>query len=584
MTNAEVAALLSETAVLLELAGENPFRTRAYERAAMAVAGSSRPVCELSEKELLEIPGVGASIAAHIREAAGCGAFGDLRRLRERFPAGLLELLRVPGLGPKRARFLFDAAGVKDLESLKAACEAGKLKGLKGFGDKIIANILEGLSFAEVKPRLLNWEARGLARELVAALKRMGGVGAVEAAGSLRRGRETVGDIDILAASADGAKVTEAFVHLPQVLKVLGVGETKASVLLAAAPTRGAAGVQCDLRVVPAASFGAALQYFTGSKDHNVALRQWALKRHLTVNEYGVFKLGDKEQKQPVAGRTEAEVYEALGLAYIPPELRENRGEIEAAAAGKLPRLVTLSDIRGDLHNHSNHTDGRHSLEEMARAAKERGWEWVALGDHSRSLTVARGLDEKRLRASFKELEGLRAKVKGIELFRSMEVDILEDGRMDYPDDVLDEIDVVVASVHSRFKQPLEQMTARLCRAAANRRVDVMGHLSGRLLNKRPGYAFDPERVLKAAAGAGTACEINGQPDRQDLDDVSARRVRELGGALALTTDAHSTSEFQFMEMAVTVARRAWLEPKDLLNCKSAKELREWLAARAAKP
>ena len=576
MTNAEVAALLSETAVLLELAGENPFRTRAYERAAMAVAGSSRPVCELSEKELLEIPGVGDSIAAHIREAAGGGTFGDLRRLRERFPAGLLELLRVPGLGPKRARFLFDAAGVKNLESLRAACEAGKLKGLKGFGDKIIANILEGLSFAETKPRLLNWEARGLARELVAALKRMGGVGAVEAAGSLRRGRETVGDIDILAAGADGAKVTEAFVHLPQVLKVLGVGETKASVVLAA-------GVQCDLRVVPAASFGAALQYFTGSKDHNVALRQWALKRHLTVNEYGVFKLGDKEQKKPVAGRTEAEVYEALGLAYIPPELRENRGEIEAAAAGKLPRLVTLSDVRGDLHNHSTHTDGRHSLEEMARAAKERGWEWVALGDHSGSLTVAHGLDEKRLRASFKELEGLRAKVKGIELFRSMEVDILEDGQMDYADDVLDEIDVVVASVHSRFKQTPERMTARLCRAAANRRVDVMGHLSGRLLNKRPGYAFDPERVLKAAAGAGTACEINGQPDRQDLDDASARRMHELGGPIVLTTDAHSTSGYDFMELAVTVARRAWLEPKDLLNCKSAKELRAWLAARTPK-
>ena len=573
MTNAEISALLSEMAVLLELAGENPFRVRAYQRAALAVGGSPRPLCDLPEKELREVPGVGANIAAHIREAAGCGAFADLRALRERFPAGLLELLRVPGLGPKRARFLHDTAGVRDLASLRAAAEGGKLAGLKGFGEKLIANILEGLAFAAEKPRLLNWDARQLAAELTAALKALPGVAAVEAAGSLRRGREPVGDLDLLAAAADGGKVTEAFTRLSQVRRVLGVGETKATVLLAG-------GVQCDLRVVPAASFGAALQYFTGSKDHNVALRQWALRRGLTVNEYGVFRLADKKQESPLAGRTEVEVYRALGLAYIPPELRESRGEIEAAAKGTLPRLVELKDVRGDFHNHSSHTDGRDSLEEMARAAKERGWEWVALGDHSRSLTVARGLDEKRLRASLRELDGLRRKVKGIELMRSMEVDILQDGAMDYPDEVLDEIDVVVGSVHSRFKQPPAEMTARLCRAASNRRVDIIGHLSGRLINKRPACAFDAEQVLRAAAAAGTAFEINGQPDRQDVTDITARRIRELGGPVVLATDAHSIAEFGFMEMAVTVARRAWLGPEEILNCLSAREVREWLAQR----
>jgi DNA polymerase (family X) len=354
---------------------------------------------------------------------------------------------------------------------------------------------------------------------------------------------------------------------------VLAAGKTKASVRLIG-------GLQCDLRVVPSASFGAALQYFTGSKDHNVALRELALKRGLTLNEYGVFKLSDKSMKRPLAGRTEQEVYAALGLPYIEPELRENRGELEAAREGRLPRLVTLDDIKGDFHNHSTHTDGRHTLERMAQGARERGWEWVALGDHSQSLTITNGMDVDRLRRSFKELQAVRKKVPGIALLRSMEVDILEDGRMDYPDEVLDEIDVVIASVHSRFKQPPEQMTRRLVRAASNRRVDIMGHLSGRLINRRPAYGFDAEAVLEAAGKTGTAVEINGQPDRQDVDDVRARRARELGSPLALDSDAHSTGEYGFMEMAVTVARRAWLEPKDCLNCMGYSELRGWLAAR----
>ncbi|MBI4348001.1 MAG: DNA polymerase/3'-5' exonuclease PolX [Elusimicrobia bacterium] len=575
MTNGEVAALLSEMAVLLELAGENPFRVRAYQRASLALASLPRPVCGLSEKELKQIPGVGAGIAAAIVEIAGGGTFADLRTLRERFPAGLIGLLRVPGLGPKRARILFDTAGIDSLERLKAAASAGKLKGLKGFGDKVIESILKGLEFAAEKPRLLWWDARALVGELLGAVRALPGVAKAEAAGSFRRGRETIGDLDILVAASDGGAVIDAFTRFPQFARVLAAGDTKASVVHAT-------GVQIDLRVVPEASFGAALQYFTGSKDHNVALREWALKRGLMVNEYGVFKKDDTKHARPLAGKTEAEVYRALGLGWIPPELRENRGELAAAAAGRLPRLVEAKDVKGDFHNHSTHTDGRHSLEQMARAALARGWEWVALGDHTQSLTVASGLDVPRLRATIRELAEIRKKVKGIELLRSMEVDILEDGRLDYEDPVLDEIDVVIGSVHSRFKQPPEEMTARLVKAASNRRCDIIGHLSGRLINKRPAYGFDAEAVLRAAAETGTAFEINGQPDRQDVDDVRARRCRELGGPLAVDTDAHSTGEFDFMEMALVIARRAWLEPKDLLNCLSYRELREWLKGRSS--
>jgi len=482
-------------------------------------------------------------------------------------------MLRLPGLGPKRARFLFETAGVASVAQLKKALDAGKIAGLPGFGAKTAENLRKGLSFAEAPARMLWLSAREQADTIVETVRGWPDVTRVEVAGSLRRGKETVGDADILAASADGSAVIARFVTLGAVERVLASGPTKASVRLAG-------GLQCDLRVVPEASFGAALQYFTGSKDHNVKVRQLALKRGLTLNEYGVFRLSDKKMKKPVAGRTEEEVYAALGLPYIEPELREDRGEIEAAQEGKLPRLVTLEDVRGDFHNHSTHTDGRYSLEQMARGAQKQGWEWVALGDHSKSLTVTNGLSVPRLRATIKEVERLQKKLPGIKLMRSMEVDILEDGRLDYEDEVLDEIDVVVASVHSRFKQPGDEMTRRIARAAANRKVDILGHLSGRLINKRPAYEFDAEAVLAAAGKAGTAVEINGQPDRQDVDDSRARRAKELGSPLALDTDAHSLGEFGHMQMAVTIARRAWLEPKDCLNCLSYKELRAWLAAR----
>lgn len=573
MTNAELAGLLAEMAVLLEIQGGDPFRARAYQRAAGAVAAHGRPLEKLSPKELLEVPGVGKSIAAHIAACGTSGCFPELLELRKRFPAGLRELLRLPGLGPKRARYLFETAGIASLEQLKGALESGRVKALPGFGAKAAENLARGLAFASEPERLLLADAKRLVEPILAALRSWPRVKAAEAAGSLRRGRETVGDLDVLAASSDGAAVIARFLRSGFASRVLAEGPTKASVLLPG-------GVQCDLRVVPPASFGAALLYFTGSKAHNVKLRGWAQRRKLTLNEYGLFKLSDKKFRSPLAGRTEAQVYAALRLEYIEPELREDRGELEASRDGKLPRLVRLADVKGDFHNHTSHTDGRQSMEEMAREARARGWQWAAIGDHSQSLTVTNGLDPARLRASFTELGRVRRAVPGIELMRSMEVDVLADGSLDYEDELLDEIDVVVASVHSRFKQSEPEMTRRLVAAASNKRVDILGHLSGRLLNRRPAYAFDADAVLEAAAGAGTAVEINGQPDRQDVDDARAMRARELGAPLALDSDAHSTREFDFLANAVNVARRAWLEPKHVLNCLSYPELREWLGAR----
>ena len=574
MTNAEIEALLAEAALLLELEGTEPFRARAYQRAARAAGAWSAPLESLTEDGLRELPGVGKGLAAHIRQACRTGSFPELEALRRRFPAGLRELLRVPGLGPVRARRLFESARVRGLEDLKGALEDGRVRRLPGFGAALARKIAEGLAFASVPARRLRRDVRRLVEPYLARLRAIPGVSNAEVAGSVRRGRETAADADLLAASEDGAAVVAAFVALPGVESVLSRGPEKASVRLSG-------GLQCDLRVVPASCYGAALQYFTGSKDHNVALRSLARRRGLTVSEYGVFRVADRRRLRPLAGRTEAEVYAALGLNYIEPELRENRGELEAAARGRLPRLIRASDVRGDFHNHSEHTDGIHSLEQMARGALDRGYEWVALGDHSRSLRVARGLSVAELKRTFAELDRVREAVKGIDLMRSMEVDVLEDGSLDYPDEVLDEIDVVVAAVHSAFGMPSAEMTRRLVRAASNPRTDVLGHISGRLIGKRPAYAFDAEEVLSAAAASGAAIELNGQPERLDADEAAARRAKELGAPLALGSDAHSVPQLAFIEDAVVIARRAWLEPGDVLNCLSLRELRSRFEERA---
>ncbi|MBI3550516.1 MAG: DNA polymerase/3'-5' exonuclease PolX [Elusimicrobia bacterium] len=572
MENSQIAAVFDEIATLLELAGENPFRIRAYRRASQMIAGLPKQLRDIPAEEHLDIPGIGKGIAANIAQLLAGGSCDDLDALRKRFPKGLLELILVPGLGPKRAKLLFDRLKIDSLDALRQATREGRLRELAGFGPKLEENILKGIEFAaESNKRMVYWDAKLIMDGLLLSMKDCPGVQQLEAAGSLRRGRETVGDLDLLCTARDGAKVIEFFTRLPQVSRIVGAGDTKATVRLAA-------GIQCDLRVVPPESFGAALQYFTGSKDHNVALRALAQGKGLTINEYGLFRKSDAKQSKPLAGKTEKELYERLGLPWIPPELRENRGEIEAAGAGTLPELVKLKDVRGDFHNHTSHTDGQNSVLEMAQAAEKRGWEWVAIGDHSRSLTVASGLSIDDLRKSFAELKRAQDKTPGIRLMRSMEVDVLKDGSMDYPDPVLKEIDVVIASVHSAFSQPEPEMTERIRRAASNPHVDMIGHLSGRLLGRRDGYRVGFEAVLEAARDNATAFEINGQPQRQDIPDVQARRVKELDVPLAVTTDAHAALQYDYMELAVTIARRAWLTRKDILNCLSHKDLLEWLA------
>lgn len=579
LSNSQIAERFEEMAALLELSGDNPFRIRAYRNSVQILLGLTRAVGDLPPEELLEIPGIGQGLAQHIQELLKTGKLVELDGLKSKFPAGLLQILQVQGLGPKRARFLFDRLKIASLSALKAAAEGGKLRGLPGFGEKLEANILKNLQLLEAgSKRMLWWEADLLMAEMLSALRSCPSVVELSPAGSLRRGKETVGDLDILCTARGGGRAVEFFTKLPQVERVMAAGESKAMVRLKA-------GVQCDLRVVPPESFGAALQYFTGSKEHNVALRELALRAGYSVNEYGLFKVGKGAKPKdgarpgrPVAGRTEREIYEKLGLQLIPPELRENRGELEAARRKDgLPDLIQLGDVRGDFHNHTRLTDGTHSLEEMARAAEGMGWEWVALGDHSQSLKVAHGLSVVDLKATQEELLSIQKKMPGIRLMRSMEVDILKDGALDYPDEVLGSLDVVVGSVHTLFQMPEDVMTERILTAMRHPRLHIVGHLSGRLLGKREGYAVNTERLLEEGASSQTAFELNGQPQRQDLPDVHARRARELGCPLALTTDAHHRDQFRYMQLAVTIARRAWLEKGDVLNTMSFKELKEWL-------
>ncbi|MBI2069858.1 MAG: DNA polymerase/3'-5' exonuclease PolX, partial [Elusimicrobia bacterium] len=525
------------------------------------------------------INGIGSAMASHIREIADTGALKELERLKKEIPTGVLKLLEIPNMGPKRAKALWETLNIESLDDLKRAAKEGKLRALPGFGEKLEQNILKGIDFAQAAAkRLLLWDARQLMNELIQALKSSGAFINIAPAGSLRRGKETVGDLDILGTAKDPGQAIEFFTRLPYVERVLGAGETKTTVWLKSQ-------IQCDLRVVHPDEWGAAMLYFTGSKEHNVTLRERVLKMGMTINEYGLFKLKKEKTKheagRKVASKTEEEIFKALGLKWIPPELRENRGEIEAAEKGKLPKLVELKDIKGDFHNHTKLTDGSNTLEEMAEAAKKMGWEWAFIGDHSQSLMVANGLTPKELRRTIEETKELNRKSKGFRIWRSMEVDILKDGSMDYEDEELKEIGVVIAAVHSNFKMPEQEMTQRIIKAAQNPHVDIIAHLSGRLINQREPYAVNTEEVLEACKKTNTALELNGQPQRHDLNDAQAKRAKEMSIPLAVTTDAHATRQFAFMELAVIIARRAWLEKKDLLNCLSAKEIAERFTLRA---
>jgi DNA polymerase (family 10) len=569
--NNDVADIFDEVADLLEIKGDNPFRVRAYRNAARTVAGLSRSVADLAaeEKGLDGIPGIGKDLAEKIRTIVATKSLPFLENLKKEIPQGLSTLMKIRGLGPKKVAVLYKNLQIASVEALKKALAAGKIRELPGFSVKTEQTLLEELGRTKVSDRGPDRFKRARAEQIVtplfAELKKAEGVEEIAIAGSYRRQAETVGDVDILAAAETSADITRRFVHYDDVIKVLAEGETKSSVVL-----RG--GLQVDLRVVPRASFGAAFHYFTGSKAHNIAVRTLGVKRKLKINEYGVFR-GAKM----IAGRTETDVYKTVGLPYIEPELREDRGELQAAAKGRLPHLVERKDIKGDLHAHTKATDGRFTALEMAEAAKARGYEYLAITDHSQHVTVARGMDAKRLAKSIREIDKLNAKLKGFTLLKSIELDILADGSLDLPDSILDELDLVVVSVHYNFKLPKEKQTERVIRALDNPRVNIFGHPSGRLINERPPYEIDLEKVMRAAVERGCFLEVNSHPDRLDLDDVHCQMAKGLGLKLALSTDAHSTDDLDLMRFGIGQARRGWIEPSDVINTRRLPELRKLL-------
>jgi DNA polymerase (family X) len=565
MENVAVARILAEIADLLEIKGENPFKIRAYRHAADCVAEAPERVADLPVERLRAYPGIGKDLAARIRELATTGALEYHQQLLQQVPSTLLELLQLQGLGPKTVALLHASLGIASLDALEQAAREGRLSTVRGIGPKKVESLLKALEDRrQFTGRHLMAEARQVAAGLLAYLRKRAPGADLDVVGSLRRGCETCGDLDILAAGA-GPELMDAFVAYRSVERVLGRGDTKASVQISK-------GYQADLRLVARESRGAALQYFTGSKAHNIELRDRAIRRGLKLNEYGLFALDDDRR---VAGTTEEEVYAALGLAWVPPELREHRGEIDAAAAGSLPRLVETADLRGDLHMHTTETDGRHGIEEMADAARALGYEYIAITDHSQALAMANGLDEARAIAHAARVRAIGARA-GIRLLAGVECDIRPDGTLDLDDACLAQMDYVVASVHSAFSLDEAQMTGRLLRAIEHPWVDAIGHPTGRLILRRPGYGIDLAQVADAAAAHGVALEINGQADRLDLSDVHARFARQRGAWIVLSTDAHSTGALASMPSAVTVARRAWLTPADILN---ARPLDEFLGA-----
>ncbi|MGE5755397.1 MAG: DNA polymerase/3'-5' exonuclease PolX [Planctomycetaceae bacterium] len=571
METERIAQVLDEMGTLLEVRGENPFRCRAYHNAAQALRGLSADLSEMiADGRLAEVPGIGETLYSKIVQLATTGRLPSYEELRRSTPPGLVALLRVPGLGPKKIKALHDALRIESLADLRAAAEAGTIAGLRGFGAKTEAKILDGINFVEsAGGRILQSHARRLVAPLFEAVRAHPEVLRAEICGSLRRRAETIGDLDLLFSARDPAPVLDHFVARPEVARVLAHGPTKASVRLAD-------GVQCDLRGVEDAQFPFALHYFTGSKAHNIALRRRALARGYTLNEYSLIG-----PDGPVACRTEADLFAALGLAEIPPELREDVGEIEAAERGPLPRLVDLGDLTGTFHCHTDWSDGGATLEEMAEAARSLGLSYLGIADHSRSAGYAGGLTVDRVRQQWEAIEGMNRRLGGqFRLFKGTECDILADGTLDYPDELLDGFDYVVASVHSRFGMPRAEMTARIVRAVRNPRVTMLGHPTGRLLLARDGYAVDLDAVIEAAAEAGMMIEINANPHRLDLDAVHCRRARARGVSIVINPDAHATGGLADLDYGIGVARRAGLGPDDVFNTAPAEAIARALQAR----
>lgn len=571
MDKNEVATILEEIGTILELQGENRFRCIAYTNAARAISQLEVSLEDLVEKgELATVPGIGETLKDKITTLVKTGQLPFYDELKKKTPPGLINLLRLPGLGPKKAKVLFDQLGIDDLTKLEAACKEGKVASLKGFGAKTQDKILEGLALVSTfGQRVRLDQALIVADALVTGLKKVKGIQRMQLCGSVRRCKETVADIDILVSSDHAAPIMEAFANLPQVQKVLGQGDTKTSVMVSAYGERGSRiTLNADLRVVTNTQFPFAVNYFTGSKEHNIAMRQRAIERGLKLNEYEL-----SGPKQSIQCKDEEDIYRALDLDYVPPELRENTGEIQAAAEHRLPRLVSADDIQGCFHNHTDWSDGGATLDEMAAAARKLGYKYLGIADHSQSLKMTNGLTPERVRMQQKLIDELNAKQNGFQVFKGTECDILPDGTLDYTDDVLDTFDYVVASVHTHFNQTQEEMTQRIVRAVSHPRVTMLGHATGRLILRRDGYKVDLEAVLQAAAKHGTMIEINASPHRLDLDWVYCKRAKALGVTLVINPDAHSTEELANVPFGVNVARRGWQEKENVFNTRSLDEV-----------
>ncbi|MFZ0270514.1 MAG: DNA polymerase/3'-5' exonuclease PolX [Acidobacteriaceae bacterium] len=565
MDNRSIAQLLADTADLLEISAGDPFRIRSYRRAAEAVESSTVQLSTIANdpKKLQEIPGIGKGMAANIQAIESAGTLPLREELLLKYRPTMLELLRLPGMGPKTVALLWDALQVASVEDLEKAIAEGRLEGLPRFGEKLIEKLRKGIAdYKERSGRFLIDDAETAAEKLIAYLKEFPGIETILPAGSLRRGRDTVGDLDILATGPGCAEdcvgaAVEYVANYPAANTMLAKGQNKVSFRLRS-------GLQVDVRLLPVGSYGAALQYFTGSKMHNVSIRQRALKRGYTLSEYALAKVEDGSF---VAGATEEEIYAALGLDWIPPELRENNGEIEAAEEHRLPVLIEEGDIRGDVHMHTVETDGKNTIREMAEAGVARGYEYIAITDHSKNLAMTMGLDDKRAVEHIARIRSVDREMEGkIRIFAGIEVDILADGALDLSDEVLAQMDVVIASVHSLFNMPQEQMTERMLKALSNPYVRILGHPTGRLLLRREPYSLDLETVLRKAAELGCAVEHNAYPDRLDLCDRDLRLAKELGCRIAINTDAHHTSHLAKMRYGIEQLRRAWLTKQDVLN------------------
>ena len=567
--NAEIAEIFETLADLLAVRGENPFRIRAYRNAARTIRGNSRSMAELlaEGRDLSELRNIGKDLAGKIATIVETGRLPLLDELSSRTPKALSELMKIEGLGPKRVKILYEKLRVRSLADLERALRRGKVRELPGFGPKTEQMISERLErFAGREQRWKLIDAEDVAEPLVKYLRGVKGVKEVAVAGSYRRRKETVGDLDLLVTAAGSSPVIERFVKYDEVAEIVSQGTTRSTVRLRS-------GLQVDLRVVPQVSYGAALYYFTGSKSHNIAIRRIAAGRKLKLNEYGLFR-GDER----IAGRTEQELLKTLRLRWIPPELREDRGEIEAARRGRLPELVTLDDIRGDLHSHSRVTDGQDSVEGMARAAKERGYDYLSINDHSRHVTIADGLDRKRLLAQLRRIDRLNGRLRGIVVLKSIELDILEDGSLDLPDELLAELDFTVCAVHYRFDLSKKKQTERILRAMDNRYFNILAHPTGRLINEREPYAIDLERIMQAARERGCILELNAHPDRLDLDAAACQIAKDKGVKIAISTDAHRAEDLRLMRFGIDQARRGWIEAGDVINTRKLEDLRKLLA------